>query len=106
MTNQELVNLHKRIYALSARSHKSLSARTLKLGEEFGELSEAVSVVSGEDQYKGKTVEDIRLEVADVICCAMSIAQKAGITLEGIDDALSEKSDKWERIINDLEAGE
>lgn len=71
----------------------------VKTMEELGEVAQAI--LSSKDVcgcgYKGLTREDVLEEVADVIICATSIAEKEGFTAEELESKIFEKIEKWMR---------
>ena len=52
-------------------SKKRLLRRGLKLSEECGEVCEAIFGITDEENYKGKTYDDVREELVDVIIVAL-----------------------------------
>lgn len=71
---------------------------TVKLMEEVGEMSQAL--LSSLDVcgcgYKGFTREDVVEEIADIVICALSIAQKMNATEEELTSEILRKIKKWE----------
>lgn len=71
---------------------------TVKLMEEVGEMSQAL--LSSLDicgcGYKGFTREDVIEEIADVIICALSVAEKMNATEEELTNEILRKIKKWE----------
>lgn len=59
----------------------------LKLGEEAGEVLGAL-IKMGEGR---KTINDLRMEVAQTVICAMGVAEAAGF------DVFDAVADEWER---------
>lgn len=53
-------------------------SRALKLGEEAGEVQGAV-IKMGEGR---KTIDDLRMELAQLVLCAMALAESAGFDLQ------------------------
>lgn len=93
-----------RIAKLGRKDPKPLWAMGLKIGEESGELLEAVNHHLGMLPHK-KMKEPLMGEVADVIQNAIAIAAKAypKLTLTelitDIEYQMNLKTDKWERAI-------
>lgn len=65
----------KQIFDLTQQDPKSLQERTLKLGEEAGELAQAVLSATGASgsTYKGLSLADVREEAVDAAIVALSI---------------------------------
>lgn len=55
------------------RNWKSLERRCLKLGEEFGETSQALLAVTSEDNHKQMTWADVREELTDTAILAFDM---------------------------------
>jgi NTP pyrophosphatase (non-canonical NTP hydrolase) len=94
-----------RLIELSRKDPKPLANMMIKLGEEAGELAEAVN--SHEGYLPHKTLKEPLIgEVSDVINCAISVMVKAypAMTdeqlLEMLETYLVAKADKWELGIN------
>jgi len=86
----------------------NITRRTLKVGEENGELAEAVLSVTSASNNKGKEWIDIVEEAIDVVICALDVALTQPPEWEDISrDAwrnivglvAEEKLDKWNRQI-------
>lgn len=86
-----------RIENVTLKCNKSLLGMALKVSEENGELSEAVSCVSGIEgtEYKRLTNEDVKEEAIDVVIAALSVYIKANGSSRGINTMMSKKIDKW-----------
>jgi hypothetical protein len=56
------------------RTHENLSRRILKIGEEVGEVDEAYLNVTSAGNGKGKTWNDVREELADVLIVCVDVA--------------------------------
>lgn len=88
LENQRLL----KYYACPTESEEIL-ARTIKLGEEFGELCDEILASRG-DQRKEKLInynpENLPKEFADVIIAALLLAKAAGVDIE---DALTKKTE-------------
>ena len=88
------------IKQLTAADPKSLSAKTLKLFEEGGELAKSVLPYEGAAGtlhrivHKGKLLE----EVADVMLVALSIAYELGFDDDAISSAMLKKSLYWAEL--------
>lgn len=91
------------VFVLSPLDKKDLIRKTLKLGEEYGELAEAVLSSEGSHgcTYKGKTKQDVLEEGADVIIVALSVLEKAGFKKEDVEHMLDRKIFKWLSKIQD-----
>ena len=93
-----------RIVKLGRKDPKPLWSLGLKMGEEAGELLEAVNHSLGMLPHK-KMKEPLMGEVADVIQVALAIAAKAypklpmAELLKQIEYQLVIKTDKWEKAI-------
>jgi NTP pyrophosphatase (non-canonical NTP hydrolase) len=72
--------------------HVSPQARLNKLGEEYGEVVGAF--VKMGDGTGRKTLADLAQETAQMVICAMALAEAAGF------DLLVEIADEWERSCN------
>jgi NTP pyrophosphatase (non-canonical NTP hydrolase) len=80
-----------RVYG-SADTEKQLLARTVKLSEEAGEVSDAVLAhINNQRKEKLDKCRDLGGELADVIIVCALIAKTAGID---ISEALEEKTKK------------
>ena len=91
---EELMN---KIAELTKEDPKTIIERCLKLGEEYGELSEAIlssNKVCG-CAYKNKTNTDVLEEATDVIIMALSIICHSGMKDE-FEIMLNKKLNKWE----------
>ena len=98
-----------RIAKLGRKDPKPLWALGLKIGEESGELLEALNHSLGMLPHK-KMKEPLMGEVADVIQVALAIAAKAypkltmAELLKQLEHQLVIKTDKWEKAIGAFEA--
>jgi NTP pyrophosphatase (non-canonical NTP hydrolase) len=88
------------IKQLSAIDEKTLSQKTLKLGEEFGELAKAVLPYENgfATTHRFVTSTKILEEVADTMLCALSIAYDLGFSDEDLRDMMVEKCIKWSKL--------
>lgn len=97
-----------RIAKLGRKDPKPLWALGLKIGEEGGELLEAINHSLGMLPHK-KMKEPLMGEVADVVQCAIAIASKAypkltmAELLAQIEEQLILKTDKWEKALGAFE---
>lgn len=93
------------IIAVSKRDHAPLPVKMLKLGEEFGELSEAVNHHIGNLRHKTMK-EPLIGEVADVIQVVVDVGRKAYPHLNDDEfkallvDAMITKSAKWSALLS------
>ncbi|MFW5746367.1 MAG: MazG nucleotide pyrophosphohydrolase domain-containing protein [Nanoarchaeota archaeon] len=80
----------KKHYPSLGSDDDQLLARTVKLSEEVGELSDAVlkNLALQRSEKLQRTSDELSSECADVIICAMLIAQAAGVD---VSDALQKK---------------
>ena len=89
-----------RMKELSFKERKTMVERALKLGEEFGEVSEAV--LSYKDVagcgYKKKTIDDVREEAIDVIIMGFSLLFHPDESMNEKDmvKEFNRKLNKWE----------
>ena len=88
------------IRQLSELDEKTLTQKTLKLGEEFGELAKAVLPYENgfATTHRFVTSTKILEEVADTILCALSIAYDLGFSDEDLRDMMVEKCIKWSKL--------
>lgn len=81
-----------------------LAVRHIKLGEEYGELSEAVNHHMGHLPHK-KMKEPLAGEIADVIITALDVFKEAHAdlsdeeALELLNEQIVLKSGKWDTIL-------
>lgn len=78
---------------------KTSDERLIKLVEEVGELARALLIlkdVHGTQYREPVAKEDIAEEIADVILCANSLAEKMGLAGTPLARMLDAKMDKWE----------
>lgn len=75
--------LFKSVKAVEQNERERIFARTIKLGEEYGELCDEVLASVG-DQRKGKLdeVHDIEGEFADVVIVAFLLAKAMNIDMQ------------------------
>jgi NTP pyrophosphatase (non-canonical NTP hydrolase) len=69
-----------------------------KLGEEFGELCQAINKTSGRkahDETADKVLDHIAVECADVIQNVFSLADKFGISIQHICGKMVTQNGKW-----------
>lgn len=87
------------VKALSATDEKTLTQKTLKLGEEFGELAKAVLPYENgfATTHRFVTTRKILEEVADVMLCALSIGYDLGFDDNDLSDMMKEKSFYWNK---------
>jgi hypothetical protein len=92
------------LFKLSKRSIWPLGTRVIKVGEEFGEMCEAVNFHEG--YLKHKTMkEPLSGEIADIIITAMDVLREAykdysdEELLQMITDQINIKAEKWETIL-------
>ncbi|RWZ87230.1 MAG: hypothetical protein EO766_11940 [Hydrotalea sp. AMD] len=88
------------IKQLSTTDEKTLTQKTLKLGEEFGELAKKVLPYENgfATTHRFVTQENILEEVADVLLCAYSIAYDLGFDNDDIEEKMKEKTFKWNKL--------
>lgn len=88
------------IKQLSEIDEKTLSQKALKLGEEFGELAQAVLPYENgfATTHRFVTSTKILEEVADTMLCALSIAYDLGFSDEDLRDMMVEKCIKWSKL--------
>ena len=93
-------NLLQTIKTLSEIDEKNLTAKTLKLGEEFGELAKAVLPYENAfaTTHRFVTSNKILEEVVDTILCSLSIVYDIGYTDEDIYDMMVQKCVKWNKL--------
>ena len=86
----------------STHEGKDITQMTLKCGEEFGELSQAVLSYTKAPAcaYKMKTLDDVGEEIADVFIVTVAIAAKAGISKEELKAHIENKLSRWMIKIN------
>jgi NTP pyrophosphatase (non-canonical NTP hydrolase) len=60
---------------------RTLADAGVHLAEEVGEVSEAIHNYLG--QHKEKQFDDVKLEIADFISCALAVANSANINVAG-----------------------
>lgn len=97
------MNIIQEILNLSQHETKTLYERGLKLGEEFGEVSEAILSSSGAPgcKYKGKTHSDVLEEAVDVTIVAMSIAGMYAADESALEEIFQKKLNKWKEKIEE-----
>jgi len=74
-------------YDFEPTDKQNVTRQVLKLGEEYGELCEAVLSSMGlqrQEKLDAHTIEDIKGELADVIITAMTAARYMNIDIEDI----------------------
>lgn len=90
-----------------ARCMEQLHRRILKLGEEFGEVTEAYLAITSPGNYKNITPADLREELVDVVIVALDVMLHRVPGEENLsDDELGEaleavfakKLAKWRRV--------
>lgn len=90
-----------RLSTLVVDKERTLTEKALKVNEEAGELAEAVlgyTKTSGNTYKAAMTKEDVKKEAADVIVTAASVFMDInGGTLDGLDEIIGEKMDKWQK---------
>lgn len=95
---QKLLNLIKRHKEVNDKERKTMVQRLGKLGEEFGEVAEAICSymeVPG-CGYKKKTEDDVAEESLDVIIMALSILFNTSIDDDTAINLMLHKINKWE----------
>jgi NTP pyrophosphatase (non-canonical NTP hydrolase) len=85
------------VRTLTEADRKTLSQKSLKLGEEYGELASTILPYEGGDttQHKYASAAHVLEEVADVMLVAMSIAFDLGYSEEDIFSEMTRKAGKW-----------
>ncbi|TYC60703.1 hypothetical protein FMN50_07175 [Rhodobacterales bacterium] len=95
------------IFDLTRQDPKTLQERTLKLGEEAGELAQAVLTVTNApgSTYKSHTLADVREEAADAAIVALSVLAQTCETREEfeaeLDRLMTAKCAKWQEKLKD-----
>jgi len=93
-------------HANRKRSMEIFPRRLLKLGEEYGEASQAYLSISSEKNGKNKTWEDVREELTDCIIVAMDLychemPDEENVTLEDkvaqLNADIDRKLKKWDK---------
>lgn len=85
------------------RKFENLHRRILKLGEEFGEVSEAYLSVSSQKNSKNKTWDNVREELVDLLVITIDTLliqlpiDKTEVTNETIINLLNIKLNKWQK---------
>lgn len=101
MKNIDLMKSIEYIAVVTAMDSKTLEQKGLKLGEEAGEVAQAI--LSYNDAcgcgYKNKGREDVIEECADAVIVAMSIMFEVGGSLEEFSEVFHEKMKKWQNKI-------
>jgi hypothetical protein len=82
---------------LSKQDRKTLSQKTLKVGEEFGELAKAALPFDNAYATTHRFVEreQILEEAVDTVLCALSVAYDLDFTDDEVDEMFSRKAEKW-----------
>lgn len=82
---------------LSKQDRKTLSQKTLKVGEEFGELARATLPFDNAYATTHRFVEREKIleEAVDTVLCALSVAYDLDFTDDEVDNMLSRKAEKW-----------
>lgn len=95
--NKDLINY---IHELSDRDTKDLTGRTLKSGEEVGELAKKVLAFTqaAGSLHRIVAAQDVMEEAADVILCSLSIVRHMGFTMEDLESTLMLKAQKWDSL--------
>lgn len=95
-----------RIRNLTAKDPGDLVRRGLKLGEEAGELAQAILIYTRDpsSSYRSVGKEKLLEEAVDSIMVAFSVLHHKGInyTDKEIIDMFNKKLDKWESILNKI----
>lgn len=88
------------IKQLSKTDEKNLTQKTLKLGEEFGELAKAILPYENAfaTTHRFVTTSKILEEVVDTLLCSLSIAYELGYNDDDIRDMMIQKCLKWNRL--------
>ncbi len=95
--NNELLTY---VQQLSDRDTKDLNGKTLKTGEETGELAKKVLAYtqSAGSLHRFVAAENVMEECADVILCALSIVHHLGFTREDLESMMMQKAQKWDSL--------
>ncbi len=95
--NNELLTY---VQQLSDRDTKDLNGKTLKTGEETGELAKKVLAYtqSAGSLHRFVAAENVMEECADVILCALSIVHHLGFTRQDLESMMMRKAQKWDSI--------
>lgn len=90
-------NFLKYVRHLSKQDRKTLSQKTLKVGEEFGELAKAALPFDNAYATTHRFVEREKIleECIDTTLCALSVAYDLDFTDEEVDEMFSRKAEKW-----------
>ena len=92
-----LNNLLDYVKSLSLSDYKSLMGKTLKAGEELGELASEIlpyeHAFATTHRFPNK--EKILEEACDLMLCALSVPFSMGFTTEDIAEMMKTKADKW-----------
>jgi hypothetical protein len=95
------MKIPKRVIRVSNREKKSLLARGVKLGEEYGELAAEILKYEGEKGSNGKSRKQIlfalHLEAIDCLLMAMDILVHTHANEKEINKIMERQLDKWER---------
>lgn len=85
------------VRTLAERDPKTLSQKTLKAGEEFGELAKKALPFDNAAATTHRFVQkrDILEECADLMLCALSIAYDLGFEDDDVKDMMWAKAEKW-----------
>ena len=94
------MNINDYIKKLSLNDKKNLVQKTLKLGEEFGELSKKILPYVGSYGTNHRIVNKDKIleELADLHLVNQSILYDLGFTLEDFEDKLIEKAQVWNSL--------
>lgn len=100
-----LFNEFVRVWRLSGRTRKTKLEAAGKTCEEVGEMMQAVLCETGAHlcDYKGLGEADVVSETADIVQCAISVAERYGTTVEDWFRMLKKENDKWERRLDEHE---
>lgn len=98
-----------RIRFAAKLDEKSLTESTIKIGEELGELCQAVLIreqADGTSYREPVSDEKLAEEMADVIICVVALAEKYQIPDGQLDKWLNRKISKWLSVIRNGVPGE
>lgn len=91
-----------RLRRIANKDQKTRVQAALKIGEELGELYQLVLIVDGAHgtAYRDPvTLDRLAEEMADVLICAIALAEKLEISDALLEHWLRKKMDKWESVL-------